>query len=122
MLPTTAKDGSVLKVGFNMGKIHLFDKDTEEVIRCKEVLEWVPQGATFLSLVEIVGVFGRNYIGPLAGGIVKPRAKCNGARSRTRWRFSATSLTYVSLIVIAQDLISVNLSMKEVYPRATEVK
>jgi len=30
---TTAKDGSVLKVGFNMGKIHFFDKDTEEVIR-----------------------------------------------------------------------------------------
>lgn len=30
---TTAKDGSKLKVGFNMGKIHLFDKDTEEVIR-----------------------------------------------------------------------------------------
>ena len=30
---TTAKDGNKLKVGFNMGKIHLFDKDTEEVIR-----------------------------------------------------------------------------------------
>lgn len=30
---TTAKDGSSLKVGFNMGKIHFFDKDTEEVIR-----------------------------------------------------------------------------------------
>ena len=30
---TTAKDGSKLKVGFDMSKIHLFDKDTEDVIR-----------------------------------------------------------------------------------------
>ncbi|MCK9526599.1 MAG: sn-glycerol-3-phosphate ABC transporter ATP-binding protein UgpC [Limnochordia bacterium] len=30
---TTAQDGNKLKVGLNMGKIHLFDKDTEEVIR-----------------------------------------------------------------------------------------
>lgn len=30
---TSATDGSKLKVGFDMTKIHLFDKDTEEVIR-----------------------------------------------------------------------------------------
>ncbi|NLM54914.1 MAG: sn-glycerol-3-phosphate ABC transporter ATP-binding protein UgpC [Firmicutes bacterium] len=30
---TKATDGGRLKVGFNMQKIHLFDKDTEEVIR-----------------------------------------------------------------------------------------
>lgn len=30
---TTAKDGSKQKVGFNLSKIHFFDKDTEEVIR-----------------------------------------------------------------------------------------
>lgn len=30
---TTAKDGMKHNVGFNMHKIHLFDKDTEEVIR-----------------------------------------------------------------------------------------
>lgn len=30
---TTAKDGMKLKVGFNLMKIHLFDKDTENVIR-----------------------------------------------------------------------------------------
>ncbi|HBN94898.1 MAG TPA: glycerol-3-phosphate ABC transporter ATP-binding protein, partial [Firmicutes bacterium] len=30
---TSARDGHPLKAGFNMGKIHLFDKDTEEVIR-----------------------------------------------------------------------------------------
>ena len=30
---TSARDGAKHKVGFNMMKIHLFDKDTEEVIR-----------------------------------------------------------------------------------------